>query len=288
MIGMKNLGVAALCTLAAATCCAVDVGVDANGVYYVDVPSGATETLIADWADAAIANCGAFAKRGEGTLEVGDPMVNFAGEIRVEGGIYQVMTANGLGTVDGSTSVSNGATLWFRSNGFCDGGTHENEKFYFSGNGYDDKGAMRITNTSRMPRHFTLLGDSLFTASITTESRNYGTIDMNHHTLTIRHDNRDDGAMFCLSYLKNAGDIILERGSLQFQNLSSISGDSTCTMTVKKDGMWFNWATNYKMPWRLVLEDGARIRVASGALEKQTIWSGPIENEGTTTILPKA
>ncbi len=292
MIGMKNLGVAALCTLAAATCCAVDVGVDANGVYYVDVPSGATETLIADWADAAIANCGAFAKRGEGTLEAGDPMENFTGEIRVEGGIYKVKTDKGLGTEAGATSVSNNATLWLTCDGFGDtasaNATHRNEQFYFSGNGYGNYGALRMTVKDRMPRNFTLLGDTLFTADRTTESRNYGTIDMNHHTLTFRHDNRDDGAMFCISRLNNMGNIVLERGSLQFQSMASISGDATCTMTVKKDGMWFNWNTNVKLPWRLVLEDGARIRVANGELEARTIWSGPIENEGTTTILPKA
>ena len=78
MAGAKKLGVAALCALAACVCGAVDTGVDAAGVYYVDVPRGATETLVADWANAAIANGGAFAKRGEGTLEAGDPMANYA------------------------------------------------------------------------------------------------------------------------------------------------------------------------------------------------------------------
>ena len=150
------------------------VGLDADGVYYVDVPKGETvsadDTNWSSWVSAA--NGHPFAKRGEGTLLAGAAMASFAGEIRIENGVYAVMSDDGLGTTAGDTVVSNKGTLLITGgvskSAFGYGGAHQNEKFYFSGDGSDNglysgtkvRGALYMWGSGKEFKNVSLLGDS--------------------------------------------------------------------------------------------------------------------------------
>ena len=74
---------------------------DATGVYTINVAEGSSYKITAD--DIKAAGAYPIAKRGSGTLEVGGTMGSFAGEIRIEEGVYKATKAESLGALDGGS-----------------------------------------------------------------------------------------------------------------------------------------------------------------------------------------
>ena len=299
---MKTISVkrhiAAFGAMLAATVCgtafaAPTAGLDGD-VYYVNVPQGetvsATDANWSSWVSAASGH--PFAKRGEGTLEAGDAMASFAGEIRIENGTYKVMTSGGLGTTAGATSVSNSATLFITSSvpdgEFGYSGGHNTEKFYFSGSGYDNQGALRVATSavanSKQLKYVSLLGDAVFKGHSMIVASYTGDLNLNGHALTLA---LDSNRIFCIqyAYIRTMGDITVQSGSLQFYQVVSIVDESGYALTVKNGAAIYLY-TSYcysaglKMPWRLVLENGAVIRNGASDL----VWSGPTTVSGTASI----
>ena len=270
-------------------------GLDANGVYYVSVPSGetvsATDSNWSSWVSAAAGH--PFAKRGEGTLEAGDAMVSFAGEIRVENGTYKVMTGNGLGTTAGATSVSNNATLFIASS-VTDGefgytGAHRDEKFYFAGSGYDNQGALRVATSAtanfKQLKFVSLLGDAVFKGHSMLVGSYCGDLNLNGHALTVAVDgNRIFRIQY--AYVRTMGDITVESGSLQLDLVVSVLDESGYALTVKSGSALYTYgaycnSAGLKLPWRLVLENGAIVRNGASDL----VWSGPATVSGTASFV---
>lgn len=254
---------------------APSAGLDGD-VYYVSVPAGevvsASDANWSTWASAASGH--AFAKRGGGTLTSGAAMASFAGEIRIEGGIYAVSADGGLGTTAGGTVVSNNATLLIA------GGTHASEPLYLSGTGCasGQYGGITLSNAGAVWRwsggnkfnNVTLLGDATLRGNGSNMS---GTLSLNGHALRLMLD----GTQYLTlekTDIQSMGNIVVERGGLWFSGLSATSGGDEWSVTVKANGFLYNWGTTSgaKLPWRLVFENGGSIRSGSGTV----VWSGPV------------
>jgi autotransporter-associated beta strand protein len=265
-------------------------GVDAKGVYYVDVPRGETATLDSSMFDVSAANtAGApFAKRGEGMLRVGDAMSAFAGEIRVEDGTYDVLNDNGLGTVAGFTSVSNGATLKISGGNFGNAATHQNEAFYVDGAGYAGQGAINVYQNKSRISFLNLLGDTLISGKSLSLNEWSGGVAINGKTLTVKLENAVYTVSLSYGRITSMGDIVVESGSIQFDQMRSITMDgSEWTLTVKSGGsIWAYGNYQYnnnglELPWRLVLEDGAGINIGNGTI----VWAGPTTVSGAASVV---
>ena len=269
-------------------------GLDGD-VYYVSVPAGetvgATDANWSLWVSAASGH--PFAKRGEGTLEAGDAMASFAGEIRIENGTYKVMTSGGLGTTAGATSVSNNATLFITSTvpdgEFGYSGGHNTEKFYFSGNGYNNQGALRVATSavanSKRLKFVYLLGDAVFKGHSMMIASYAGYLNLNGHALTVV---LDSNRIFNISEARigTMGDITVESGSLQFDRIISVVDEPGYALTVKSGAALYLYSlyctsAGLKMPWHLVLENGAVIRNGASNL----VWSGPTTVSGLASIV---
>lgn len=253
-----------------------------EGVYVITVPAGDIQPVSATMA--AEMGSGPMAKRGGGTLTADDMMANYAGEIRIEDGIYKVTTAKGCGTSAGSTVVSAGATFWQAGGDYARDGWGKDEKFLFAGRGYNDTGAYYRTGGNGI-RHFTLTDDAFFNIIGAVESRMGGSVDMGRHTLTVRCSSESNYFMLCNSYLSNMGDVIVEKGRFQFQTMGSISGSAANTITIKKGAYLDNWTMAHWQPWTLVIEDGGGFRFGSGVWLNASVWSGPIILQGDASII---
>ncbi len=275
-------------------------GLDGD-VYYVDVPAGETvsdsDASWSSWVSAASGH--PFAKRGEGTLKAGAAMASFAGEIRIENGVYAVMTDDGLGTTAGGTVVSNNATLLITggvSNGaFGYNGAHQNEKFYFSGNGCANgrysginiRGALYMWSPSKQLRYVSLLGDATFCGQAFTVCTWGGTLNLNGHELTLALSEQSQPMQLLYGQIPTMGNVTVESGSIQFAEQRTVSGGSEWTLRIKKNAVLYTYNTyqynnnGLQFPWRLQLDDGAIVRNARSNL----VWSGPATVSGTASIV---
>ena len=269
-------GTMLVASIGVTTFAAPTAGLDGD-VYYVNVPAGetvsATDASWSSWVSAASGH--PFAKRGGGTLTAGAAMASFAGEIRIEGGIYAVSADGGLGTTAGGTVVSNNATLLIA------GGTHTSEPLYFSGNGCESGkyGGYTLSNPGAFWRwggsttfdKVTLLGDATFRGN---GSEIGGTLNLNGHTLTLKLDKSTYYTTIKRASIPTMGNIVLETGGIWFSSLASVASGGDWSVTVKANGFLYNWGTTSgaKLPWRLVFENGGSIRSGSGTV----VWSGPV------------
>ena len=275
-------------------------GLDADGVYYVNVPAG--ETVNANdanwpvWVSAASGH--PFAKRGEGTLLAGAAMASFAGEIRIENGVYAVTSDDALGTTAGDTVVSNNATLLMTGsvsqNAFGYGGSHQNEKFYFSGNGcasgsysgYKVRGAFYMWGAGKQLKNVSLLGDATFCGQEFTVCTWGGSLKLNGHELTLALS-QSQSMVIHYGQIPSMGNITVESGGIRFDQLRSVSGGSEWTLRIKKNAVLYTYGTyqynnnGLQLPWRLQLDEGSVVRNARSNL----VWSGPATVSGTSSIV---
>ena len=274
-------------------------GLDGD-VYYVDVPQGetisATDASWSSWVSAASGH--PFAKRGEGTLQVGAAMASFAGEIRIENGVYAVMSDDGLGTTAGDTVVSNKGTLLITGgvskSAFGYGGAHQNEKFYFSGDGSDNglysgtkvRGALYMWGSGKEFKNVSLLGDATFRGQEFTVCTWGGNLKLNEHELTLALS-QGQSMVILYGQIPSMGNITVQSGCIQFDQLRSVSGGEEWTLRIKKNAVLRTYGAyqynnnGIKLPWRLQLDDGAIVRNARANLA----WSGPVTVSGGASVV---
>ena len=270
--------------------------------YIVSVEAGQTnvidETFVADLGSAS-----RLVKRGTGTLKSTALMSSYTGEMVVEEGVLLVTEVGALGTSAGKTTVSNGASVVFNMQSVANYNFY-GETFQIAGDGAEGvNGAFaNIGNglTKYNIRYVTLLGDAKIYAfgEINIVA---GALDMNGHTLKIAVRNKDSNGSTTWSYgfsitrsrVRTPGHIILETGRLCItgRTLSDGTavwdGDGNNTFTVKR-GTKMNFAGSLaKIPWKLIVEDGAGLYVSSddtASAPTNNAWGGPVELQGSVSI----
>ena len=98
--GFDLVGRSLLCAGAVLAASVARAEGDEPAEYVKDVPAGTSAELTAD--EVAAAAGMTFVKTGGGTLVVKDEMADFAGDIRIREGYYEVWTSGALGTADGA------------------------------------------------------------------------------------------------------------------------------------------------------------------------------------------
>ena len=259
-------------------------GVD-DGKYVIDVPPGETYALTAD--DVAAIGTLPLVKAGEGTLTVNDVLANYDGDIYITNGFYRATAYGAIGTTNGVIRVLAGGTFNSTVYAGTSGGQGfaTGEKFYVCGNGYNNKGAIRQTDTSCA--HFggtvTFTGPTRIAATYRFDLR-YGTLDMGGYTMTVSCENNQMLYLVAVT-MRNPGNIVVESGGLEFQ--SANKGLTTAQTVTMRSGTYLSqWNSTDWQNVNLVLENNVRLISGSGTYEpgkySQNVWQGPISVQGRT------
>ncbi len=235
--------------------------------YEKTVAAGDTVDLTAD--EVAAATGKIFVKRGPGTLNVGDVMADFAGEIRILEGCYVVKSSGALGTAAGITRVA-GGTLVNEVGVASTMGTDvvfAEEEIRLFGTGYDNHGALwNKVYCVAFARQIALDGDALIVSDSRLDFRGT-TFTMSKNKLTIDCPNEGYNSAFYFNTASSLtttfvqmGDIEMRgRGTLWF--VRSVGGISdTATVTIRSGAqlsLYDMWG--YRMTSKLVFEPGARL-----------------------------
>ena len=261
--------------------------------YVVTVAKDTTKVVDADFV-AVLGSSEVLVKKGEGVLESNALLKDYAGEIRVEEGVFTI-TANGsLGTAGGETSVSNGATLLLdvaTAHAYTDQG----EKVHIAGTGADGyAGAVVNNNTSQQYMFYMgqliLEDDATVTRSATAGTRfdmRDSSLVMNGHTLTVDMGDREHMFYIARTRVKEPGNIIVKSGRVVIEGNSNAAWDGTSAnvITVKNGAGLRRKESNAIIPWTLVLEHGAYYDVLPDAYnmwrnDNYYRWDGPTDVGG--------
>ena len=207
-------------------------------------------------------------KTGAGTLSVGEELKDFGGVIRVREGAYMA-TANGaLGTTAGATYVENGAALVLNC-ATKDALKFETEPVHIEGSGTDTYPAAIFNVGAQQAYAFKALElDGNATLGISAvDGRRFdvrdGTVKMNGHTLTFDVRNTSLNISFTRTNLKGGGHIVVKTGRFQIEGTTSTGydweGDASNTLTVKKGAYLQRSESKSRIPWTLMLEEGAKM-----------------------------
>jgi hypothetical protein len=258
---------------------------EADGKYVIDVPAGETYALTAD--DVTAIGALPLVKAGEGTLTVNDVLANYNGDIYITNGFYRATTSGAVGTTNGVTYVLDGGTFNSTVYAGTSGGQGfaTGEKFYVCGNGYNNKGAIRQTDSScaYFGGTVTFTGPTRIAITFRFDFR-YGTLDMGGHTMTVACENNQMLYLVAVT-IRNPGNIVVESGGLEFQ--SADNGLTTAQTVTMKSGTYLSqWNSTSWQNVNLVLENNVRLISASGTYEpgkcSQNVWQGPISVQGRT------
>ena len=235
---------------------------DEPAEYVKDVPAGTSAELTAD--EVAAAAGMTFVKTGGGTLVVKDEMADFAGDIRIREGYYEVWTSGALGTADGATYVEAGGTLVNRRSTAATAGTDpafRDEVIHLNGMGADNSGALRdLVLCVDFSKTVVLDGDTLITGNGRLDFRGTA-FDMNGHKLTV--DMPGGGLFLVVLTFTNMGDIEVKGGVLEFQ--THVNGClPTATVTIRRNGWLSFWDLASWLTCRFVLEDGVKLQAENG------------------------
>ena len=255
----------------------------AAGTYTLDYDTAYTVTA----EDATAAEGLDIVKKGSGTVTAGADLASFAGEIRIEEGVWLVNDNGGLGTGAGGTVVSNGASLHVNYD------TKDGLKFAagetvtICGAGTDNKGCFRNLGAQNQSALFgnggtlELSGDATVCGNSRYIGIGYkGIVKLNGNTLTINSGNVFD--FKAQEFIPAGGEVIVKAGRWFLDTSTVWTGGSETTIRVRGDGeIGFRGVKN-PVPYKLVLADGARLYPSSdgGANE----WSGPVEITGTANV----
>ena len=235
---------------------------DEPAEYVKDVPAGTSAELTAD--EVAAAAGMTFVKTGGGTLVVKDEIADFAGDIRIREGYYEVWTSGALGTADGATYVEAGGTLVNRRSTAATAGTDpafRDEVIHLNGMGADNSGALRdLVLCVDFSKTVVLDGDTLITGNGRLDFRGTA-FDMNGHKLTV--DMPGGGLFLVVLTFTNMGDIEVKGGVLEFQ--THVNGClPTATVTIRRNGWLSFWDLASWLTCRFVLEDGVKLQAENG------------------------
>ena len=200
-----------------------------ESIYTVTVPAGETnEFTEAQIVAVNSGDYGVLAKRGGGCLVGTNAISSFAGEIRIEEGAYWIKYNGELGTKDGATVVSNGATMYVNAPLGENKLKFEYETFYFAGEGVSGEGAFCNRSPCDQYNFFNfanifLTGDTLFTSKYRLDVRATASVpsvwDLGGHKFTYRCV--DSGIRtFSPTWgvITNMADFVVNHASLYFDN----------------------------------------------------------------------
>ena len=254
----------------------VTKGVDeAAGVYAINVPEGRYKITKAD-----ISEAGAYpiAKRGLGELEVGASMGSFAGEIRIEEGVYIATKAESLGTSAGDTVVSNGATLKIA----CTTGNAAQfkDKILLAG---------IISNSSGTNHLYAFQGDIELIGDAVMRGLALGIqnadLKMNGYKLTLI---MSDSAVMKFENVNvtSPGDITVEKGRLHLEGEAKWEGDENNKLDIASGAILGMREAQCDIAWSLNLAHNAILYPSMGDIDsfEGNTWEGPVVLNGTAKV----
>ena len=255
--------------------------------YVISVPAGEDYTLTAD--DVAAMEGHPLHKTGDGTLRAGDALAAFDGDIHVEAGVYRAETSNALGTSAGETYVT-GGTLLNRVASSADSKkiSFKNEHIHLAGTGHDNQGALRTEVSAQdFCRKVTFEGDVRITGTQRLDFR-YTAFDMKGHTLTTSFTGNGLYLVGLKDNLANMGDIMVERGELQFQStVKGTSADRTVTFA-PATGLTF-WNSTSWLASTFVFGAGSYISAGADPFklegtDNRAILAGTVRLDGPVSL----
>ena len=274
----------------------VVMSMNASGApYVVTVTKAEGEKIIdADFVS-ALGTSEALVKKGDGVLRSSSALANYAGEIRIEAGVFAVPENGSLGTSAGATYVSEGATLLFdcqTQNGLTD----KNETIYFAGDGAEDY-AGAIVNNGAMQQYGVFgeytAGGLVMTDDATISRTENGkrfdvcnsSLTMNGHTLTIDMTSRDYRFSLVRSRVVEPGHIVVKAGAFTIEGNAKAdwAGTESNTITVKAGAGLYRLESNAVIPWEVIAEDGSYVRTIKEAFVGNSAYhrfDGPFAASG--------
>ncbi len=221
-------------------------------------------------------------KEGSGSLVISNANT-FSGNVFVGGGILQIGNAAALGDVNGSTTISNGATLDL--NGFNIG----NEPVFVQGSGSAGQGAINNTGGAVYPAisQVTLTGDA-------TLGNSGGVWEIKPQTSGGAANLSTGGKAYNLTKVGNGfvglygvtidpklHNIDVQGGSFDLENTTSGSlGDSTGTLTLEGSSTLVFYQILNPISKAIAFNDGSALSNNNGP----TTFSGPVALNGYITF----
>ncbi len=275
-----------------------------GGVYTIAVPAGETN-MICEANMEGINSSTVLKKRGAGMLFSSVRLSEYNGEIRVEEGTFLVSKDGHLGTKEGKTIVSNGASvvIWVGIDGAPSihpdgymGNDGNNQIFYtnskykeqwvLSGMGTEEFPGAVCTKGSRSARAYSalsqveLIGDTRLVAIDTRLNITYyGALNMNGHTLYFS-DKVGYVCQFRGGSIINPGHIVIENGrDLLIETAGDWGGDALNTLTLQSGVGLSLRQEKFPRRWTLKVENGANVKYDSAYnhTSDDAKWCGPVE-----------
>ena len=232
----------------------------------------------------------AIVKKGSGTVTAGAALATFAGEIRIEEGIWLVTDSGGLGTADGGTVVSNGAALHVNC-ATKDGITFaRNETLTIVGSGPDGKGAYFNAKGQQQYKLFDNRGYLILSGDAKVGGKgNFGVgrgyLRMNGHTMTIAmDDNKYAFDMGCRA-IYTPGHFVVSTGRIFFDGSAYDTvwnGNSANTVTVASGASVGFRCVKTAIPYSLIMANNAEFYPSNDAGNNE--WGGPVRLNGTVIV----
>ena len=251
---------------------------DATGVYAINVAEGSSYKITAD--DIKEAGAYPIAKRGSGTLEVGGTMGSFAGEIRIEEGVYKATKAESLGALDGGsvTVVSNGATLMIAC--ATENAAQFKDKILLAGT---------ISNSSDKNHLYAFQGQVELIEDAEIRGQSLGiknsNLKMNGCRLTLKM-NASAVMKFENVELTSPGDIAVEKGRLHLEGEAKWEGDENNKLDIASGAILGMREAQCDIAWSLNLAHNAILYPSMGDIDsfEGNTWEGPVVLNGTAKV----
>ncbi|HQA39075.1 MAG TPA: autotransporter-associated beta strand repeat-containing protein, partial [Kiritimatiellia bacterium] len=231
----------------------------------------------------AVSGIGTLVKTGTNLLDLAAANSGFAGPIQVQQGVLLIRRTGALGTADGGTVISDGATLDVGGSDTMDSIVTGPEPVTAQGAGADGQGV--IVNRSGVQQIYALgnlelAGDATFGGLSRWDIRN-GTFNMNNHSVT-----KTGGAALGLSGTETVtpgGDdasIDVQEGSLRLQQSLQMGGSAANTVHLRSGTMLDFYDLTDAPAWSLICEDNTALRATLGDNTSHNRWAGPVTLNG--------
>ena len=232
----------------------------------------------------AVSGTGTFVKTGTNLLELAAANSGFTGQALLQQGITRVSQSGALGTADGGTVISDGATLDLGGALTADAVDLRQEPVTVAGTGADGLGA--IVNRSALQQvnalgNVELTGDTTFGGTARWNIGN-GTFSMNNHSVTkIGASTVSLSGTETITPGGDAANVDVQEGTFRLQQSLQMGGTSNNVVRLRS-GTTLDFYDLIASPaWSLVCEDSTRYNIDNSAAGTRNRWSGPVTLNGT-------
>ena len=248
-----------------------------SGEKAFNVPAGDVVTY-----SGTFTSSGTLVKTGEGKMVISSGnSTTFTGNVRIEGGTLALPSGCVAAMYkSGEIRVEKGATLDISSTADSTGNTmfDQGRKLFLAGSGVDGVGALvRTTGGDRekLLGMIELTDDAVISINASYTSRRE--LTLNGHTLTVKGGGRlgFDGSTFTAD---KEGDIAVTQGSFLLQNVVTLNGSSSNTISIPDGGYLYlsNTGIDNALGWSFVLNGSAYFRY------RDTLITGGLTLNGDT------